>query len=530
VGLTVLVSTLWGAGPSVAQTPNRVLVMPFENVAHDGRIVWLGEAAAVLLAEGVNARGARALARDERREGFAHLQIPTTATLSDATTIRIGQIVGASSVVLGTLLREDETLVVRARSIALDTGRVQDLGTERAPIAELFAIFERIASRLVPTSSAAAGVPARPNPSIAAFENYIKGLLAETPATALTYLNASLRAQPSFDRAKIALWEVYEELGDHDRSLASVASILQTSEVYRRARFLVGLSQLGLRRHDEAFSTFKLLADSQSTPALWNNLGVVQLRRGGSPQTGLPEYFFNKASEGDPSDPDYFFNLGYTYWFGHDVQAAVYWLREAVRRAPADGDAHYVLGVALASAANLPEANREKELARRLSSTYAEWEKRPANDPVPRGLERLKPNADVLRIDRIDAIITTTGLRDQRELATFYLDRGRRLFEQGSDREAMAELGRTLFLSPYDADAHLLMGRLHLRAGRTREAIDAGKIAIWSRDSEQAHVLLAEAYLGDGNPDEAEAEARRALVLNSESAAAKAVLQALASR
>ncbi len=184
----------------------------------------------------------------------------------------------------------------------------------------------------------------------------------------------------------------------------------------------------------------------------------------------------------------------------------------------------------MASAANLPEANREKELARRLSSTYAEWEKRPANDPVPRGLERLKPNADVLRIDRIDAIITTTGLRDQRELATFYLDRGRRLFEQGSDREAMAELGRTLFLSPYDADAHLLMGRLHLRAGRTREAIDAGKIAIWSRDSEQAHVLLAEAYLGDGNPDEAEAEARRALVLNSESAAAKAVLQALASR
>ena len=96
----------------------------------------------------------------------------------------------------------------------------------------------------------------------------------------------------------------------------------------------------------------------------------------------------------------------------------------------------------------------------------------------------------------VDQAIINTAQRDQRDLAQFHLERGRRLFEREQDREAMAELRRAVFLSPYEADAHLLIGRIHLRAGRPQEAIDALKISIWSRDGAPAHVALAEAYLG----------------------------------
>ena len=58
-------------------------------------------------------------------QAFERLQVPPAAALTDATVIRIGQLVGASQVVVGTLRLEDDTLVVRARSIALDAGRVQ---------------------------------------------------------------------------------------------------------------------------------------------------------------------------------------------------------------------------------------------------------------------------------------------------------------------------------------------------------------------------------------------------------------------
>src|SRR5690242_7895506 len=82
-----------GTGAS-AQTPDRVLVMPFENSSRDSRIIWMGEAAAVLLTDDFTAHGVNAISRTERLDAFERLQVPAAAVLTDATVIRIGQIVG----------------------------------------------------------------------------------------------------------------------------------------------------------------------------------------------------------------------------------------------------------------------------------------------------------------------------------------------------------------------------------------------------------------------------------------------------
>ena len=360
---------------------------------------------------------------------------------------------------------------------------------------------------------------------MAAFEDYIKGLLAETPATAIDYLNAALERQPSFDRARLALWDVYDEQGDHDRALAAVEPVSADSTYARRARFLAGLSEIYLKKYDEAFATFKALADVQPTPNVMNNLGVVQLRRGGTPQTGQPTYYFNKAADGDPGEPDYLFNLGYAYFQDRDPQAAIYWLREAVRRNPADGDAHFVLAAALAGSGTAAEAARERELARRLSSTY-EPSKR-AGDSVPKGLERLKNEIELPHARGVESRIAGSEQRNQEELATFYLDRGRRMYEQEQDRDAVLELNRAIYLSPYLAGAHVLLGRIHLRSGRLNDAIDALKIALWSAESAEAHAVLGEAYRQAKDLDAARAEAERALALDPTSADAKRLVASL---
>jgi len=136
-----------------APTPARTLVMPFENVTREGRIFWLTEGAAVLLTDDLNALGSAAITRIERQQAFERLQVPPVAALTDATVIRIGQLVGAAQVVVGSLQLESDVLVVRARSIALDTGRVQADVTDRGPLSELFATFERIARRIAPPST-----------------------------------------------------------------------------------------------------------------------------------------------------------------------------------------------------------------------------------------------------------------------------------------------------------------------------------------------------------------------------------------
>jgi tetratricopeptide (TPR) repeat protein len=509
---------VWVAGQ--APSPSRVLVLPFDNVKRQASIFWLGEASAVVLADDLNSFGAEAITREERRSAFERLQVPATAILSDATVIRIGQLVGASEVVTGTLQLEDDTLIVHARGIALETGRVSYDGIERGPMPQMFETFERVARRIAPPG-AASGDTGRPHPPLAVFESYIKGLLAETPATAINYLDAALTALPGYDRARLALWDIYAEQGDHAKALAAVLPVATDSSWSRRARFLAALSYLNLNRFDEAFAGFEALAGIQPAAMALNNLGVVQIRRGPAPQAGQPAYYFSKATEADSNDPDYFFNLGYAYWVARDPQAAIYWLREAVRRNPADGDAHFVLGASLAAGGSATEASRERELARRLSSKYEQWEKRPASDAVPRGLERVKDGVELPHARQVEASLATS---DQRDLARFHLDRGRRLFEQENDREAIAELNRALYLAPYEAEAHLLVGRIHLRNNRVREAIDAFKISLWSFETAQAHVALGEAYLQSKKAELARTEAERAIVLDPASSDAKQLL------
>jgi len=516
--LSVLAAVAVLASTTAARAENGVLVMPFDNVTRDARIVWLGEASAVLMTDDLNALGTSAITRQERQQAFERLQVPPAASLTDATIIRIGQLVGAAQVIVGTLQLDGDDLVAHARSITLETGRVAADITERGPLTDLFGIVERIARRMARPSATSSDEILRQHPPIAVFENFIKGLLAETPDTALNYLNTALKLQPTYDRARLALWDVYTDQGDYGQALAAVQRVQIDSGLARRARFLAGLSQLQLDKLADAFQTFKTLTDLQSSAAAFNNLGVVQMRRIVTPENGAPTFYFTKAKDSDPGDPDYLFNLGYAYWMSRDGPAAIYWLREAVRRNRADADAHFVLGAALAAAGNQSEAARERELAGRLSAEYEAAEKRRVTinsvDGVPRGLERIKSTLDPAPARQIESRLTASEQRDQEEQAQFRVERGRRAFEQERDRDAVAELDRALYLSPYLAEAHLLLGRIHLRNGRVQDAVSALKISVWSAETASAHAVLGEAYRQLKDPAGARAEAERALAID----------------
>ena len=498
--------------------------MPFDNAHHDPKLYWLSEGSAVLLAELLERYGGSAVARDERMSAFERLQLPPAAALSHATVIKVGQFVGAADVIIGGYELAGEHLTLRVRTIHLDAGRMDDEIIERGRLDELFAMYDRVARRVRRATSAAP--PAHAGTLLAslhAFELYIKGLIAEAPAAQQSFLEQAAKAAPADDRIALALWNVHSEGGRHEQALKAAAAVSSTSVHSRAARYLVARSQIELKRYEDAFNTLKALQSESRSAEVLNALGVVQLRRGASPQSGRAVYYFSQATQIDPGDADYFFNLGYGYWWDKDPPAAIYWLREAVRRDPADGDAHRVLAAALQQSGATAEAARERELAERLATSYgSNAGKGAAADAVPRGLERLK---DVLEAPsrRVESILTSSGQRDQAELANHHLEAGRRAFHRELDREAENELRRALYLSPYLADAHLLLGRVYLRAGRPADAVQAFKIALWSETSASAHVALAEAYLAMQNVAAAKDELAKALALDPASAEAKAL-------
>jgi tetratricopeptide (TPR) repeat protein len=529
--LAVTLIVIGSASVGWAQQPApRTLVMPFENPQADARLFWLGEGSALLLTELLEHYGTATVTRDERMRAFERLQLPSAADLSHATVIKVGQFVAASDVAVGSYEMAGDQVTVRVRVIRLEPGRLTPEIVERGPLADLFQLYDRAAMRL--SAAAASAPPPFPRTLLAspqAFESYVKGLVSETPATQRTFLEQALKTAPGDDRVRLALWQVHTNAGDHLRALDVASAVPAASRHAREARYLSALSQIDLKRYEQAFTTLRELQAEVRSAEAQNAMGVVQIRRGGNAQGGKATYFFSQASQTDPDDSDYFFNLGYAYAVEKDWPAAVYWLREAVRREPADGDAHYVLGASLQATGATAEATRERELAERLSSRYENAKSRASGADVPRGLERLKdylerPGA------RVDSTIALSGQRDQAELATFHLEAARRAFAREADRTAEEALRRALYLSPYLAEAHLLLGRVHLRGGRTAEAIQALKIALWSEESAAGQVLLAEAYRQSQDIAAARQAVERALVLDPKSADARALAQVLGVR
>jgi Tfp pilus assembly protein PilF/TolB-like protein len=498
-----------------------LVVVPFENPANELRLTWMREGAAILLSDVLAAAGETVIEREERLQAFDRLQLPGHATLSRASTIKVGQAVGAAIVVGGTITIQGDELTVRARIVQLEPGRLLPEVESSGPLSAIFDVFGRLGQR-VRGLDTPPPVSDRLPPTPQVFELFVKGLIAETPATALGFLDQALKAAPRFDRARLALWDLHNEASEHQRAIDAVTGIASSSRLAREGRFRRSISLIHLKRLDDALQSLRELQGEDASPSVANAIGVAELRRVADPPPGRAAYYFSQASELDPSDGDLFFNLGYAYWIDKDPKAATYWLREAVRRDPADGDAHFILGVALQQSGAAAEAARERELAMRLSSKYQGWEaKAVAGDPVPRGLERLHEELMPAR-GRVDTMFNTAEQRDYATQAAFHLDAGRRAFEREADREALQELRRALYLSPYLAEAHLLLGRLHLRGGRPADAVEALKIALWSEATVAAHLALAEAYLQVRDQAAARAEVERALALEPQSAEAQA--------
>jgi Flp pilus assembly protein TadD len=503
---------------SAAQaTPgSRVLVMPFAAEAEanaaggPGAALWMGEAASILLGERLAALGVGTLTRDQRVAAFERLNVPMSAALTRATMIRVAEIIGATEVIFGEVTLGGQ-VQVRARLVRLSAGLELPAVTDAGPLPEIFPLFARVATalagqtgRLRPPSQ----TPTAPMP-LDAFENYVKGLVAGTPAAQQRYLESASRVVPTDPRVLMALWSVYTAQDLHERAVAAANAVSVQSSLSRQARFAVALSLIELRRFDGAFQTLTDLHQATRSAAVSNALGVVQLRRPPLPLASPATFYFKRAVDEDPENTDYLFNLGYAHARARNTTDALTWLREAVRLDAANGEAHAVMSAVLVATGREPEAQRELELAR-LLGTETSLDLQTLTATVPDRLERLPPDPELNVGPRLNAAIANPAQRDQRETAEFHLASGKTLIAAHRDREAADELRRAIYLAPYDHEPHLLLGQLYHRAGQLPRAMDELKVSIWCRETAAARLALATVMIDAGDVANARVELQRA--------------------
>jgi tetratricopeptide (TPR) repeat protein len=104
--------------------------------------------------------------------------------------------------------------------------------------------------------------------------------------------------------------------------------------------FFAGVSRFYLGEYAAAQSAFETIVREVPLNEVHNNLGAAQSRR----NLAEAAQSFERALEGDPNDPEYLFNVGYTYWKRGDFDGAAEHLRRLLQRDPDDQEATALLG------------------------------------------------------------------------------------------------------------------------------------------------------------------------------------------
>ena len=370
------------------------LVLPFFNLSRNANLNWIGESLAETLREALSGEGLMVLDRDDCVEAYRRLSIRPYSRLTKASVMKLGEALDAEQVVFGEFdVIAPADPASKSRGALQITARLLDLkhmkqGPEfrgGGALEDLAALQGHVAwqtLQFVEPGSAPSEAQFRerhPSVRVDAIENYVRGLLAANADQEHRFFTQAARldarySQPCFQLGRL-LWKKKEY-----KSAADWFQKVSPSDVhFHEANFFLGLSRYYTGDFAAAAAAFESVARIVPLNEVYNDLGAAQSR------ANLPDAIanFRKALEGDTSDPDYQFNVGYALWKNGDFQAAAEKFRAVLNRVPGDEQASLLLARCESHSGPRPGDTRTEDLER-LKTNYEEsayWQLKAALQP-----------------------------------------------------------------------------------------------------------------------------------------------------
>src|SRR2546423_10777495 len=120
-----------------------------------------------------------------------------------------------------------------------------------------------------------------------------------------------------------------------------LAKVPKSESIASEANFYLGMSYYYTGEFEKAEEAFSFVAARVPLIEVYNNLGVVDSRRG--KKTALE--YFDRVVQADSRDEDYRFNLAVALYRSGDLPGAAKQLKEALSIKPQDSEAKAVLDV-----------------------------------------------------------------------------------------------------------------------------------------------------------------------------------------
>jgi tetratricopeptide (TPR) repeat protein/TolB-like protein len=540
------------------------LVFPFENSGASPRLDWLGEGLEELTIQRLSAAGQLVYTHAGRVSEMDRYGLPASAKLSRAAMLHIAEDLDADFVIFGTFTSDGKNLAVESRILRVNlvTDRTGTKSTallapvrESGPLNSLMDLHIQLLWRLLSANDHAYSRsleefskgqrPLR----LDAFEHYVRGLLASEDEARLRELREAARLDPDWPDPDFALGQAYYVRRDCNSALPWFARVPASHQRHLEAAFASGVCRLLLNQPDRAEEIFTALQDAlrnkggsgAELPEILNNLAISSERQGKTPaaQTDL-----RRASEMDPDEDDYPFNLGLLALRGSDFAVAAGYFREASRREPDNPEDRALLIQSLEKAGKKEEAQQEREAAKQALGTEAlpvigleprakarsEAQSDAQGDALTR-LERIKTELDaialLLETETPEASASAAAGEAASGTPAAHVRRGRQELAAGRLDAAESEFRAALRVDETDAGAHRGLAEIDRRHGKLDDAVKELQASLEARNSAVVRTMLAKIYLEQKKPEMARAEAERALKLAPNYSGAKQLLERL---
>ena len=280
----------------------------------------------------------------------------------------------------------------------------------------------------------------------------------------------------------------------------------RTTAVAGEANFLLGMAEFYRGNYEKAYAAFSFLATRLPLTEVYNNLGVVEGRRG---HRAAAIEHFTKAVNTDPSDPDYRFNLAVELYKNGDNAGAAQQLREELQRRPNDSEAK----------ALLENINRGVSAPTAPGSGTQVLGVPPVRPEVRVPMERIKRNYDEasyrqLRSRNPQSRRRTAGQGDPKSHSAYHSDRGKDLLARNAVADAEAEFQEAITLDYNNAAAHAGMARALEQKGDTFTARSEAQTSVRLQPNADAYLVLARLNLKQNQLDAASDALKNALKLD----------------
>jgi tetratricopeptide (TPR) repeat protein len=352
--LLLLCFTLCLIPGQVFAAADTVAVLPFFNNAQKPNLDWVGESVAETLREALAGAGVLALSREDRVEVYTRLSVRSGVPLTHATVLRIGESLDAAQVVFGGFELAPPPAgsstsrgQLKLTASVLDRKRLHEgpVFTESGPLEDLSLLESRLAWQCLQyfqprsVSSEASYLQDRPPVRIDAVEGYVRGLLSLSPEQQVKLFVQAAKLDPRYSEPNFQLGRMAFGKKEYRVAQAWLEKVAATDSHYHESRFLLGLCQYYQGEFDAAAQSLQQVAAQVPLNEVFNDLGAAQCRK------NKPEAVenFRKALEGDESDPDYWFNVGYALWKAGKTSEAAPNFQSVLDRSPDDGEAQTLL-------------------------------------------------------------------------------------------------------------------------------------------------------------------------------------------